>query len=70
MRSWFQIKVRRVLGRDPEHDKEVTVLGRMARWTPKGIEFEDAPTHGHMVLDHVGFQAGTRSSATVVDKGF
>eukprot|EP00973_Karenia_brevis_P039737 5484695-Karenia_brevis.AAC.1 len=33
MKEWFEMKVRAVLGPDPGDDKEVTILGRMVRWT-------------------------------------
>jgi len=39
MASWFEIKVRATLGMDPEDDKEVVILGRVARWAPRGIEY-------------------------------
>ena len=36
MESWFEIKVRAILGPDQEDNKEVTILGRIVRWTSDG----------------------------------
>eukprot|EP00973_Karenia_brevis_P043217 5987242-Karenia_brevis.AAC.1 len=35
MKSWFEIKVRAVLGPEEKHDKEVTILGRLTK--PIGV---------------------------------
>ena len=40
MKSWFEIKVRRVLGPDLNDDKEVVIVGRTVRWKSWGIEWE------------------------------
>ena len=32
MKSWFEIKVRGILGADLKDDKEVVVLGRTVKW--------------------------------------
>ena len=37
MESWFEIKVRAVLGPDATDDKEVVILGRIVRWTDRGL---------------------------------
>ena len=36
MESWFEIKVRGVLGPDPGDQKEVTILGRQVVWGEGG----------------------------------
>ena len=38
MESWYEIKVRAVLGGEEKDDKEVVILGRVVRWTPGGLE--------------------------------
>ena len=32
MKSWFEIKVRAMLGPEEKDDKEVVLLGRVVRW--------------------------------------
>ena len=32
MKSWFEVKVRAMLGPDDKDDKEVVLLGRIMRW--------------------------------------
>ena len=60
MRSWFDIKVRAIMGEDAEDDKEVTILGRVVRWTDRGIEFEADPKHRLLIMDAFGFKEGSR----------
>eukprot|EP00973_Karenia_brevis_P041928 5803671-Karenia_brevis.AAC.1 len=50
MKSWFEIKVRAVLGPDSKDDKEVTILGRIVRWVEEGIEYEADPKHRKIIL--------------------
>ena len=60
MESWFEIKVRAVMGEDEEDDKEVVILGRVVRWTEKGLEYEADPKHRRIILESLGFEEGTR----------
>lgn len=39
-REWFEVKVRFVLGREADDDKDIVVLGRMVRWTQDDVELE------------------------------
>ena len=64
MQSWFEIKVRGILGRDPNDDKEVVLLGRRIRWNDDGIEWEADPRHREKVLQHFGFGSNTKPSAS------
>ena len=60
MKSWFDIKVRAMLGEDPEDDKGVTILARIVRWTDEGIEFEADPKHRSLIMEAFGFKEGSR----------
>ncbi len=55
MRSWFEIKVRALLGPDEGDDKHVVILGRHVRWTAEGIEYEADPKHRKLIMEHFGF---------------
>ena len=55
MRSWFEIKVRAVLGPDANDDKEAVILGRIIRWKPWGLEYEADPKHRKVLIEHFGF---------------
>eukprot|EP00973_Karenia_brevis_P076822 10668793-Karenia_brevis.AAC.1 len=61
MKSWFEIKVRAVLGPEEGDDKEVTILGRSVRWTNEGIEYEADPKHRRLILKYCGFNEKTKS---------
>eukprot|EP00973_Karenia_brevis_P014701 2006254-Karenia_brevis.AAC.1 len=51
MESWFEIKVKAVLRPEEKDDKEVTIFGRLVRWTDEGIEYEADPKDRSLVLD-------------------
>ena len=59
-RSWFDIKVQAILGEDSGDDKEVTILGRIVRWTDNGIEFEADPKHRRLIMDTFRFKEDSR----------
>ena len=40
--------------------KEVTILGRVVRWTDVGIEFEVDPKHRLLIMETFGFREGSR----------
>ena len=54
MESWFEIKVRAVLGDDESDDKEATILGRTVRWKDWGIEYEADHKHRKLLLERFG----------------
>eukprot|EP00973_Karenia_brevis_P088374 12254077-Karenia_brevis.AAC.1 len=68
MESWFEIKVRAVLGPEPKDDKEVTILGRIVRWKEEGIEYEADPKHRRIILEYFGFDNKTKPCMMNGDK--
>ena len=69
MKSWFEIKVRAVLGPEERDDREVVILGRVVRWTKEGIEYKADPKHRLALLEKFGFKEGeTRALANTGDK--
>ena len=68
MGSWFDIKVRAMLGGDSGDDKEVTILGRIVRWGEKGIEYEADPQHRKKVLEYFGFESNARKLSSNGEK--
>ena len=68
MSSWFEIKVRAVLGHEEKDDKEVVILGRTVTWTEEGLEWKADPKHRKMILDYFGFDGGTRPLSVNGDK--
>ena len=63
MKSWFEIKVRAVLGPEPHDDKEVTILGRIVKWTERGLEYEADPRHRKAILEYFGFAESAKPGA-------
>eukprot|EP00973_Karenia_brevis_P092291 12411678-Karenia_brevis.AAC.1 len=54
MKSWFEIKIRTILGPDEWDDKEVVILGKYVKWGQKGVGWEADPKHRKLVLESVG----------------
>ena len=61
MKGWFEVKVRARLGPDLGDDKVVVILGRIVRWTDRGIEYEADPKHRKLILEYFGFDEGSKS---------
>ena len=59
MMSWFEIKVRALLGPEEGDDKSIVLLGRQVRWTAESIEYEADPKHRKLIMEHFGFDEET-----------
>ena len=55
MEEWYDIKDRGIMGGAQVEIKEVTILGRTARWTAEGIEYEADTGHRKKLMDSQGF---------------
>jgi len=64
MKSWFEIKVRGLLGSDEKDDKEVVILGRIVKWNEDGISYEADPKHRRLILEYFGLDEGSRPLST------
>ena len=56
------------MGPEARDDKEVSILGRVVRWTDKGVEYEAGPKHRRLILEHFGFDDSTRGLAVNGEK--
>ena len=68
MGTWFEIKVRGVLGPEVGDDKEIVILGRTVRWTEEGVEFEADRRHRKVLMEHFGFEEGAKGAGVNGDK--
>ena len=68
MQSWFEIKVRGILGPDDKDCKEMVILGRVVKWKSWGIEWSADPKHREIVIDHFSFKEGGKGAANNGDK--
>jgi len=59
MQSWYDIKLRGILGDGKGEVKEVTILSRILRITKRGVEYEVDPKHRLAILDYFGFGENT-----------
>ena len=44
--------------------KEMTILNRVIRWTPQGLEYEADPRQGEKLLEELGLDDGCNTAAT------
>ena len=68
METWFEIKLRGILGPDDWDDKGTTILGRKVRWGKDGIRYEADEKHRELVLEHFGFNDKARGLGVNGDK--
>ena len=54
MESWFEVKIRGILGGDSGDIQQITLLGRIITWTPSGILYEADPRHIDLLSSSMG----------------
>ena len=54
MASWYEIKVRAIMGPDAEDEKEVIILGRTVRWLEDRIEYEADEKYAKVIIEEMG----------------
>ena len=52
----FEVKVRGRLGSAPKDDKEMIILNRIVRITPKGLSYETDPRHVELLARSMGLE--------------
>ena len=62
MQSWYQIKVRGIIGSDPGDDRQITILNRELTWDTEKLVYRADPKHRQIVLQELGLEEG-RSKA-------
>ena len=68
MQSWYEIKLRAILGPDAKDDKEVVMLGRMVKYCKWGISYEADPKHRRLLMERFGFEENSKGLAGNGDK--
>ena len=68
MKEWFEITVRAVLGDDYDDQKEVSILGRLVKWTDSGFEYEADPKHRKILMDYFALEENSRGASNNGDK--
>ena len=56
MAEWYDIKDRGMMGSGSNEAKEVTILGRVVRWTSGGIEYEADLEHRRRLMEMEGLE--------------
>jgi hypothetical protein len=59
MRSWWDLKLRGILGSGDSDDKELTLLNRTLRWHGDSLEYEADPRHAREIIEQLGLQEGS-----------
>ena len=61
MRSWYDVKVRGVLGPGPGDHREITILNRQLAWTDSGmITYEADPKNIESIVKAMGLQSDSK----------
>lgn len=61
IQSWFEVKIRGLVGPDLTADKSIVILGRRVYWTSEGVEFESDSKHRDAILEYFGFSDYTKA---------
>ena len=69
MRSWFDIKIRGIVGHDHQDLKVIVILGRCLRYTDEGIEFEADPKHMRMAMKVFGLDEKSKGLVKLRERG-
>ena len=59
MKNKYELTVGGLLGPASNHDKEISVLNRIIRWTPKGIQYEADPRQVEKFLREIGLEGAS-----------
>ena len=70
MATWFEVKVRGILGPEPQDMKEIRILNRTLRWTMRGLELEADSTHVQTIISEMGLEAGSKGSDSPLPKEY
>ena len=62
--SFYELSRGGRLGPGADDLNEATVLNRVVRWTPQGLEYEADPRQGEKLLEELGLDEGTNHSST------
>ena len=62
MSSWYQVKVKGVLGPEKDDVDEIEILGRRVRWTPGGIELRADARHAKDIVEKMGLTIESKSA--------
>ena len=61
MESWFEIKLRGILGLDEGDCSSITILGRTVSADDFGIHYEADVKHRQLIIEHFGLDQGGKS---------
>ena len=68
MRRWYEIKVRAVVGPDPEDQKEVGILNRLLKWKSDRITYQGDDKRRTTILKGLGLQEDSKGVKVPVEK--
>jgi hypothetical protein len=68
MRTWYELKVRGILGGEAGDDIEIIILNRTVRWVGDVIEYEADMKHAKVICEEMGLDASSRGLTTATVK--
>ena len=68
MMSWFEIKVRGILGPDAHDLKSLSILNRNVEWLEWGIKIEADDKHAEKIIDYFNLDENSKSMVSLGKK--
>jgi hypothetical protein len=68
MKTWWDIKLRGIVGSDPGDTKEITILNRILTWDGDEITLRSDPKHQQEITRAFGLTEGSRGITIPVDR--
>jgi len=69
MATWFEIKVRGIVGPEAKDLNEIVILNRTLKWKPWGIRITADLKHVEKIVRHVGLDSSSKSVVSPGEKG-
>ena len=68
MREWYVIKDWETMGSEKNEIKEVTILGRLVRWTAEGLEYEADAWRRRRIMEAEGLEEDSKAVPSPAEK--
>jgi hypothetical protein len=68
MKGWYELKVRGILGDEPNDDKEIVILGRTLKWGDGAITYQADDRHAKVICEAMGVKGDSKGLTSPIVK--
>ena len=68
MKETYELKVRGMMGDEPDDDKDIVILNRRLKWTKEGLEYKADDKHVREILNHFNLDDGSKGLSAAIVK--